>query len=254
MADDIETIQADIDQRIADLREELNYNPWFFLKWRTEHVQKQVQFTQAQGAKITAWVDAQAQLTLLKERFDHNIQLEKKTFEANIEAAIAQVEAQKLNQKLLALASEMGVDLINLGLVRKEQLMNDILVERQVRESAIKVEEHRQLKEIDFQYLTEETQLKLKAALAYQQISLEQVRYFLDKILALVEERYQMQFSGKPITLIQDKVKYYNMVISGWEAKLGRLIQGDNGQNIRGSDQATERRGLPEPDVAEGQE
>jgi hypothetical protein len=76
---------------------------------------------------------------------------------------------------------------------------------------------------------------QLQAALAYQQISFEQTKYALREIINIVQQLYELEYSGKPIALIQQQRPFYQLVISGLKVKLERLLQEDNGQKLDGS-------------------
>jgi hypothetical protein len=248
-----EISQSDIEKWIAQAKGELNQNPWFFLGWRIRHNELQRQYTEQQAAKAVTWMRLQRELTLVKERFDHAHELEAAQHEANIESVKALIAAQKLNKQLIGAASTLGIDLINYGLLRKEQLMNGILLERQWGEAEVKIEEHRQMKEIDHKYLIKELDERVKHALQLQLLSAEQGMIILTKLSFLKDELYQLRYSGKPIQLIIDKEKDYLVAIRGMEATLGRLLQADNGKDAGGGDKDTDSGGFAEPDNPDGE-
>lgn len=251
---EIEKVKEDIEDRISGLRDELTYNPWFFLNWRTEHIRQQTAYTDAQRGKIIAWVQMQQDLTLLKDRYEHVIELEKKTFEAQVEAAIVLVEIQQLNQKLIDLASNLGIDLINYGLVRKEQLLDDLAAVRERRQSDLKVEEHRRMEETKDEFADREVVRQLKAAIAYQHLNFEHAKHLTNDLMKLEREKYDLFFSGKPIQWIEAQLKHLNVLINGIEAQCARLLQGDNQKDLQGGDENPVRRGFLESHMAEGQE
>jgi hypothetical protein len=155
---------------------------------------------------------------------------------------------------LIALASEKGLDLLNYGEVRKEELMTPVLMDRKRQETQIEIDKHRQTKEIDQEYLVKEINAKVEGALKYQLLSMEQSILILARLELLRDRLHQVRYSGQPIDLVLEKQKDYLLVIQGMEALLGRLLQADNGKNAGGGDQDTIIRGLTEPDNPEGEE
>ncbi len=252
--------EEDILKQVEEHIKEINYNPTWFLGFRTKHLEKQSELIGANVQKIRAFILAKERLRELKEDDERNRlvvqrnrQLEDHEFSRKVQEAITLLETEHLRRELIKTAYELGMNPVDYSEVQKQKALVDVEVDKSQKMTGVEVEKHRQMKEVDLDFYKQETAVKLQAALAYQQISVEQAKYLLTKLGQLKTELHDLYFSGLPIQLVEARAKDYQTVIQGWEKKLERLIQGDNGEDAGRGDQNPFRRGLAGPDLAEGE-
>jgi hypothetical protein len=145
----------------------------------------------------------------------------------------------ELQKKQVVEATAQGIDIPTLNEFKKLEKVHDLEIKKLEEAMRVEVDKIRQTKDLDFQYFQKETDARVDAALRLQLLSTTQAKHILMMLAVVKEELYKLYFSGKPVQLIEAQAKDYKRFIEGMEDKLGRLIQGDTGQDAGGSDQAT---------------
>ena len=153
------------------------------------------------------------------------------------------VKTAQARTQLVLMAVSLGLTEGDFSEVRKQQLLAQIEIQKQ-----------RELKQLEFDSASDMTELQLRAAFAYQDQDLAKALRIRQQLTELREELHLLETSNKPWDLIQAQARDFRVLIGGLEAKLARLVQGDNGQEFSGSDESPYYRRLPEPDMGESEE
>lgn len=240
---DIQGVLRDLDAQVQEQMEGLNFNPIGLVKWRTERLHNQAEYILAQAGKVTTFLQAQANLQRTSERLEQQKELEDLTFDAQTNLLHLTIQQSRAQEKLVAAATQLGLDVPTLNQYRLNQL-----------NVAVDVDKHRQLKDIDDEMEERSVGRQLRAALAYQQGSIEQAEFLFNKVIAFVQKLHDLEYSGRPIDLIQSQRPYYQMVIDGLKVKLEGLLQGNNQEDTEGGNANPFGRQLSGPDLATSQE
>lgn len=151
-----------------------------------------------------------------------------------VEQATAELQRQQVLE-----ATTQRIDVSTLNEFKKLEKVHDLEIKRLEEAMRVEVDKIRQTKDLDFQYFQKETDARVDAALRLQLLSTTQAQHILQMLVAVRAELYRLLTSRQPTELILAQAEDYKTFIKGMEDKLGRLIQGDTGQDAGRGDEAS---------------
>ena len=164
------------------------------------------------------------------------------------------ISALKRLEAVERLAEDIGMTLPTYEEFSKARGLAEVEIFKQSELDRLKLKLQEKMDRLELDKESEKMRIGIEGALRYKYLDIEAQSRIVKMLCEAYENRYSIQFSGKPRVVIQDQLGAVNIHIRGLLEKLNGLLQGDNGEDEGRSLPNSDFRRIVGPDVAEGHE